>query len=306
MNDVDERKKRNIKIAIIVLIFAAVAIAIYSAIILISRIGKYEVKVVYAPYASTVRIDGDKYKNNATHYLTPGKHTFKVEFENFDSLEQEYDITENTTVYGYLTPNNEAGEKYAREHENEFSAVSGLVAKAQSNYGKSVREQFPLMSKFPIKTPNYTLSYELSETDEFKVIVKANRDFRELAISRLMEVLTQDDITKYDVEIKEFESPFIVEFASNAQTDPYEYLHSGFGSAMDGFHLGDTKEEGNYLYGYIAKRVGYISDIYRFILKRGDAGWVLCGKPYPVLTSINTSCGVSGDILYKVDTDQFQ
>ena len=302
----EERRRRSLKIITVAVIVAIIGIAIYSIVTLIYRIGKVKIVLLYAPYASTVSIDDVNYLNNATHYIVPGKHHVKVEFENFKTLEEDYDMNEDMTIYGQLIAANNVGIEYAKQHGAEFDAVSGLFGQKAAEYGETIHDQYPLMNKFPIKDPHFALSYEITESNEFKIIVKASLAYRNMAITKLMENIDQEDIEEYDIEVKELQSPFTADFVNNSETDPLKYLQAGFGSAMDGFFLGASKEKDGYLYGFIRKNVGYIGDTYKFVLKRKGANWSLCGKPYPVLTSKNTGGGVPSDILYKADLGDYK
>lgn len=304
--NLEKRRKNSVKIAILVILLVLVGIVIYATTALVSRIGKVKVTTLYAPYAASVKLNGQSVRNNADNYVVPGTYKVLVEYKNFDSYEEEIEINESTgVIYGTLSPINEEGEKYYEKHKSEFAAVGGVAGAKQAEEGASVHKQFPIMSKFPLKEPHYTLSYELLNNDtELKIIIKASSGYRSLAITKLLGLVTEDEMSEYDVEIKELVSPFTGEFTQNDQTEPLKFLQAGYGAAMDGFSLGKGKEQDGYYYGYIAKRVGYVNEIYRFVLKKTDAGWQFCGAPYPVLTGKNTP-NVPKEILRKANTGDF-
>lgn len=300
----EQRRKRSLKLSIIIIAIAILGILIYSVITLMYRAGKVKIVVLYAPYASKVQIDGTPYGNNATHYIVPGKHHVKVEFENFKTIEEDYDITSDSEIYGRLVAENDAGKEYAKQHMSEFDSVSGLIGTKEAEYGQSIREQYPLMSKLPAKDPHFAISYEITENNEFKVIIKASLAYRSMAITRMMEILSKDDIKNYDIEVKNLDSPFKSDFVANAETDPFKFLQAGYGGAMNGFTMGSSKEVNGYLYGFIRKNVGYVGETYKFVLKRNKNSWTLCGKPYPVLSAKNTP-NVPIDILYRADKSKY-
>ena len=307
--DIEARKKKTIKIAIILAAIAFAAIVIYAAIVLISRIGKVKVNIVYAPYASTVKLNGNTVRNNADNYIAPGKYTLTADFNNFQSIEEEVEINESTkSLFGALTAINDEGKQYGIAHEHEFTAVSGLIGQKVSDYGQSLHDKYPLMATIAYKDPHYDISYEITDNEEFKIIIKSNLSYRDLAINKLMTRISADDLVKYDVEIKEIESPFAsATFTENAETDPQKYLQTGYGAAMDGFYFGQSRKKDGYYYGFIRRDVGYVGDVYRYILKSADDGWKLCGTPYPVLTAKNTALiSVPGDILYGANTDDYE
>ena len=301
---IEQRRKRSLKLSVVIIAVALLGILIYSIITLMYRAGKVKIVVLYAPYASTVQIDGTPYGNNATHYIVPGKHHVKVEFENFKTLEEDYEITSDSEIYGRLTAENDAGRDYAKQHVAEFDSVSGLIGNKEAEYGQTIRDQYPLMSKLPVKDPHFAISYEITENNEFKVIIKASLAYRSMAITRMMEILSKDDIKNYDIEVKNLDSPFKSDFIANTETDPLKFLQTGYGSAMNGFTMGSSKEVNDYLYGFIRKNVGYVGETYKFVLKRNKNSWTLCGKPYPVLSAKNTP-NVPIDILYRADKSKY-
>lgn len=301
---IEQRRKRSLKLSVVIIVTALLGILIYSIITLMYRAGKVKIVVLYAPYASTVQIDGTPYGNNATHYIVPGKHHVKVEFENFKTLEEDYEITSDSEIYGRLTAENDAGRDYAKQHVAEFDSVSGLIGNKEAEYGQTIRDQYPLMSKLPVKDPHFAISYEITENNEFKVIIKASLAYRSMAITRMMEILSKDDIKNYDIEVKNLDSPFKSDFIANTETDPLKFLQAGYGSAMNGFTMGSSKEVNDYLYGFIRKNVGYVGETYKFVLKRNKNSWTLCGKPYPVLSAKNTP-NVPIDILYRADKSKY-
>lgn len=304
--DIENRRRVSIRVAIAAVAALILCAIAYFVITMITRAGKAKVNVLYAPYASTVTFDGSKIKNNAENWLQPGKHHVVVSFENFNTLETDVEIPkEGTTIFGELAPANEEGERYMREHMLEFESLSAPVAEKTTKQGEALYERFPIMKKFPVKDPHYTLTYILNEDDsDLKIVVRSTLPYRGLAIDKLMEVMTAEEIEQYDVEIEDIETPFVADFAENNETDPFKYLQKGFGNAMNGFYFVRGKEEAGYYYGAIRRDIGYDSDFYRFILKRSGSSWQLCGKPYPVLTSTNTG-GAPAELLFKVDKGNY-
>ena len=109
-NRVNLLEKINIKKTAAAIGIIFLLIIIYSVSVLISRIGKVLVKVQYAPFAATVMIDDIRLSNNSENYIAPGKYNLVVEFENFETLEKEIEITENTLfLAGALRATNDLG-----------------------------------------------------------------------------------------------------------------------------------------------------------------------------------------------------
>ena len=304
--DIEKRRRISIRAAVAALVVLVLGAVAYYAITMIGRIGKAKVDVLYAPYASTVTLDGKRIRNNAENWIEPGQYHVSVSFENFETLEADVTIpNEGTTIYGQLIPLNEAGEQYIRDHEREFQSISAPIAAETVKAGTELYERFPIMKKFPVKDPHYTLTYILNEDNsDLKIVVRSTLPYRGLAIDKLMNIMTEEEIGQYDVEIEDIDSPFTADFAQNAETDPFKYLQKGYGKAMNGFYFVRGKEEGDYYYGAIRRDVGYDSDFYRFILKRNGSSWEFCGNPYPVLTTTNTG-GAPAELLFKVDKGNY-
>lgn len=306
--DIEKRRSITIKVAIAAVIVLILGAVIYFFATMISRSGKTKVNVLYAPYAATVKFDNKTVKNHAENWIAPGKYHVTVSFENFATLEEDVVVpNESTTIYGQLSPANEAGVQYRLEHDREFMSLSGPSSEAVGDYGEKLYARFPIMKKLPVKDPHFAITYILNEDDtELKIAIRSSLEYRGIAIYRMNDVLTAEDIEKYDVEIEDIETPFTKDFVANNEKDPLKYLQKGYGRAMDGFFLGDGRSEGGYYYGFIRRNIGYIADVYRFILKRQENGtWSLCGKPYPVLTSINTN-GAPTDLLVKANADKYR
>ena len=73
-----ERRKKIIKIIIPLFVIVLIGIIIYSVSTMIYRSGKVAVNVVYAPFAATVKINGEKIGNNDTYYIVPGDYRLRL------------------------------------------------------------------------------------------------------------------------------------------------------------------------------------------------------------------------------------
>ncbi|MCQ2570854.1 MAG: PEGA domain-containing protein [Candidatus Saccharibacteria bacterium] len=299
--DRERKRSTSVRLGIIAVFAVLILIIIYSVSTIIGRIGKVKVTILYAPFASTVTFNGEKVPNNGDAYLEPGKYAVKVEFENFKTLEENVEIRNEdsgSVIFGQLTAANDTGVAYAKKHISEFNAISAQVSAMETEFGKTEYEKYPLKYKLPIKDPHYTLSYEITEDEAFNITIKATDGYIGLAINKLYEKLTADEIASHMVVMKDLASPFTGEFTQNAETDPYNYLLAGYGAAMNGFSKGSGKTtKSGYYYGFISQRDGYVSKIYRYILKKNGDGWKLCGYPYPVL-----STPIVGDVPVEIIT----
>ncbi len=300
-----ERRKNILKILIPLFVIALIGIVIYSVSTLIYRAGKSEVAITYAPFAAKVSLNNQRVKNNATQYIKPGSYHLVVEFDNFEKYEEDIKISEGKNeFFGALLAINAEGEEYIKSHISEFYKINSLAGQNAEQDGKALSDRWPLLAQLPIKDPHYTIDYNISSDGEARLAVTASLAYRSVAVSELLSILSGEDLEKYDIIISDLNSPFTADFIQNTEIDALKFLQKGYGNAMSGFELWKTKESDGYLYGVIRKKAGSYYEMYRFVLKKSDAGWQLCGAPYPVLTGKNTP-NVPKEILHKANTSDF-
>lgn len=277
------------RIAIIVGIIFLVII-IYSVSVLISRIGKILVKVEYAPFAATVTINDIKLSNHAENYITPGEYHLKVEFENFETLEKEIEITEDTLfLAGALRAANDLGEAYVSSHQEEFVVIKNYADGVNGGDNERFFKIYPLLASFPITDPHYTIKYKLSEESKPIINVAVGTAYRQMAIYKLLDIMNDKDFETYDIYFDNLENPFAGTFEPNDETDPIKFIEKGFSNTGIDLNVNDGKQEGQYYSAYIRYFYQtYISIIYRVVLIQDSNGWRLVADPYPLLTTSNT------------------
>ena len=282
------------RIAIFLGIVFAIII-IYSVATLLARIGKVPVKIEYAPFASTVKLNDTRMRNNAENYITPGKYTLTVEFENFESIEKEVEITENTIyLAGSLKPINSLGEEYMASHQEEFNIIKRQADEVNSAANKKFFETYQLLVDFPIVDPQYTISYTLSDESKPIINVAAGTAYRQLAVHKLLSIMSSEDFGLYDIFFENLDNPFTDTFKNNQESDPAEFIKKGFSDTGIDFSVNEDKKREDdgyedYYYAYIRYFYNtYISVIYRIVLVKDGNSWKLAANPYPLLTTANT------------------
>lgn len=263
------------------------------------KVGKVEVQVTYAPFSAKVKLDDQTLKNNAKNYIKPGKYTLTVENENFKSVTKDVEITEETTdIYGSLKPSNEAGTKYLNEHIKEFYAVEGVIGARANKEGLTQREKWPIIGKLPIKDPHYTLGYSVPDVDHLVINVYSSVAYRGLALSKLMSIISKDDLALYDIEVKDLVNPYVSP-VENSETDPQAFIRKAFPNYS--FTIGGGRTEGEYYYAFLRAQRDGGPEIFRVVLRRENGNtWRFAGTPYPILTTANTP-NVPVDILYSAN-----
>ena len=288
-NDIIRKRKRSVITMGIILAVVLILVAIYSIVTLIYRAGKIEVKVLYAPYAATVKIDDRQLTNNSTEWIAPGTYHLTVSFnEHFTTVDTEVTVSEEkNAIYGFITPLDEEGQKYARDHIKEYDSVSGIAGRFAAESGKKQHEKYPLMGKLPVKTPHYTLSYSMPSEDEFKLTLTATIGYRGMATRALLDILSDKDLQTYDVVVSDVDdSPFEGKFTENKAEKLVDYIKTGYGAALNGYTVNEPVNKGLYYYGVITKQLKYYKVVYRYVATKDNATgqWKLYAKPYPFVS----------------------
>ena len=236
-------------------------------------------------------------KNDGNNWIAPGKYTLTVEYKNFDTLTQEVEITRDTKqLYGRLLANNEEGQKYAKDHIGEFRDIEGIVGKEATEDGAKQREKWPIINYLPVKDPHYTIGYSIQDLDHLNITITASLAYRGLAINKLLQIVDDEDLGKYDVVFNDLINPY-EKFTANAQEKPEDYLKASYPNYKFSV-VNKTKDD--YCYGFMRHLNGNVSEIFRFVLKKEGNSWKLMGTPYPVLTTTNTP-KVPLDIINKAN-----
>lgn len=299
------QEKLNVKKILIWLAIIWGIIVLGIVIFYLCTLGKIRVDVEYAPFAAKVTLNDTVIMNHHANYISPGDYHIKVEFENFETYEADVAVDSETQyLFGSLSPANEEGEKYVQDHISEFNVIEGIAGKVANIEGEKQRQTYPIMDSLPIKDPYYTIGYTISDDGALSVTVESSISYRSQAVTRVLELLDEEDFEKYDIKFYNLENPYAENFQPNSATDPNEYIRTGFSSLsgdVANFEIGGGEREGDYYYAYLRyfyKK--YIGVVYRVVLKADGDSWQLVADPYPLLTTTNTP-GVPRDIIIKAN-----
>lgn len=284
-----KREFLNKKIIIVVIILwmiLVVGVIIYYLTI----VGKVKLDVEFAPFSAKVTMNGVAVRNHGHNYVAPGEYHVVVEYENFDTYEATVTIESDTKyLYGTLNPSNEEGEKYVKEHIQEFYIVEGIAGEMASLAGQKTRQEYPIIKKLPIKDPYYNIGYTFADDGILKITVKSSISYRQLAVEKLLEILGPEDFGKYDIMFYDLENPYAGKFKDNSADDPVEYIKSGFSDVDVQYDVDKGTLSGDYYYTYLRYMYNnYVSVIFRLVLIHDDDEWRLAADPYPLLTTTNT------------------
>lgn len=281
-------QKRNKILIIILLVFGffIIGLAVWQQV---SRIGKVQVEVKYAPYSARVEIDGKKVKNNHQIYLATGEHEVTVTQEGFDDLTQKVNVDESTGyIYGLMTPNSDQGQEIYSKRQNEFLEVQGLYGMAAVQSGEEQRAKWPIMNHLPINNAVFSLGYTIKEGDKFLIIIEAPDTYLESAVNTLKSLPQDKSLAEYDITIKNFQNPFAKSFISNNSSSPLDFLRQGYQNIN--CTVNEGIKDNNYYYTTITagdpKQFNVVT--YRVLIEYISNQWRLTTTPYPLLTTYNT------------------
>jgi len=287
----------------ILIIITAIIIGLigYNIAIIVSRAGKIPVKVMYAPFDAEVKINGEPYKNNQTHYLKPGNYQVEASREHFQTMTIDYalerDSTDNNFIGG-LVPDDDEGFTIASEHTDDFLQVESLGNVDASNSANKMIKEAPITKYLPINFKTYSVSYNYDDQNKFYVelVLKKGISHSSQAIATLYNL--GDDISpaEYRIIVRDYQDPF-GEFTQNTESDIVKYLESGFGVSFTDYQVITDRiiNQGDY-YGVliVPKNANLSSDtadypVYRSVLKKTDSGWQLVSTPYFVVSQYNAA-----------------
>lgn len=294
MQSIDAHKRNIIIITIIGgLLFLSVAgFAIFQAI---SRIGKVEVGVYYAPFTATVELNGEKTKNNNKTWLTPGTYEVHVSLDNFSEIAKTIEITTETeNIFGSLTPSNEEGERIMSEHESDYAYIDALSSAASVALGENNRKKWPIIADLPISNTLFSLGYSVATDGHLILTVNSSSSYLDTAISQLKNLSSAEDpLAQYDILFSKWTNPLDSLFkTSSSSTDPTAFLTQGYSDAPDSLNLNIIPGhlDGDYYYTIVTTGLAshYNLVTHRAVLKRNNNSWQLTSTPQPIATTYNT------------------
>ncbi len=285
-------KKQIIAIASILGTILAVALIILT-IQTLSRAGKVKITVKYAPFSAEVTLNGKKLKNNAQNYITPGEYQLTVTNPDFATQTDTVTIDDGTEyLFGLLSATTTRGEEITRERAKEFYEAQGIAGMLSNQYGEQQRTDYPILKQLPFTNSLYKLGYTYNSEQNTPTITINTYSVTSIdsAISKLKSLATstEDQITKYDITINEFNNLLENQIQPNESSNPLEYLKSGLKDTD--YQVQTGKQENGYYYTNIVtgSEERYTVVTYKAILIQDGNFWRLTSTPYPILTEINT------------------
>ena len=263
-----------------------VIIIIVALINIITKIGKIEVYIGYAPFVSEVTLNGEKIKNNAKHYLEQGEYVIHVECDGFESIDESVIVDDEIIgIFGSMIAKTDEAKILANKHMNDFLKIESYYGEEIQKAGEKSRKEWPIITRLPIKNSLYKIGY-IIENNNITLTIETTESYMDAAVKNFLEhVGDVDNIAKYKIEYKEFVNRLDKYFVENSATTPEEYITNAFSGANNfQFVMGEEKEEYYIAVVTIGTEQTYSLVHYRMILKREGNKFKLASEPAPLLT----------------------
>ena len=280
----------KIKTAIICFVIFSIAVILYVVINNLSHIGKVPVEIKYAPFEASVFIDNQNYPvNNATNWLELGPHHIMVVLNEFQTLEEDIEITEETKyIYGSLKTQDENNTDLYKKYQADYLQVEGFGGKQSEKEAQKLIEEWPILKHLPYIKNNYALGTMFDEQNNLVITVRAKATQLDNAINKLRSL--DESVIQYPVKINDFNNELEGKIIENNNSNPTTFLEVGYQNINLPYQVNEGVYSDDYYYTTISvgKYAGYIPITYRVVLQKKDNSWHLNSDPFPILTLYNT------------------
>ncbi len=283
-----ENLSRKQKILALAVGVAFLVIILYSVVTVFSRMGKVRVNIEVAPFVAEIKLNGEKFENNSTVYLEPGVYDMVAELEHFETLEEEFEITEESEyIYGVMKYSDDEGKAIYDSYTNDYATVEGIIGGVLTDEGEKLRENDPILNYLPYNMKSYTLSYHTKDDGQLLININAKQIYLETAIKQLYSFDDSISVAKYEIKIlSEVDTDWkTISFVENSNVDATEFIISGYGSVLDEYEI-ETMEIGDYIGVKMIKEAPddwLYQYVYRTILRKDGNSYKMLAAPYPIL-----------------------
>ena len=283
-------KNLNPKQRLIFFILSAIILIgiVYFIATSINHIGKIEVTVQYAPRNAVIKLNNTKINNNSKIWLEPGTYKANIEFEHFETIERDIEISNDYKyIVGTLNAIDDEGKAYINSHKQEFIEAEGIVGLAINQEGIAIKKKYPILNYLPINNRLYSISYAYTDDNEPIIMVKSEPEYLDIAVQKIKK-LKNVDLTVYQINFST-QNPFTF-YTEKAQSTPEETIKQSFN--LSGYKLSAGQNIADNYYAATIYKYNYDKDLvyghYRILLKKDDNKWHIVSSPQPLLTKQNT------------------
>ena len=200
-----QQHKRKVIIATLLLV---AVILIWTAVILVGRIGKVATTFAIVPSDATITINGNRI-GSGSQWIAAGKYEVIVQKDGFASTKKTINITEakeQNVVAASLKAESDEAKKWAENHQQEYSKNEKYGAIEANNEGEYFSQTNPITTKLPFVDPYYTISYTPSENDSVDLTISTpSPRYRFYAVEKIREL--GYDPTDFKIIFKDYKNP---------------------------------------------------------------------------------------------------
>lgn len=291
--------KQKVILSITTFVILLIAIIIISVIVISNRSDKTKVSIAIEPSNTQVFLDGNnKNVNNSDIYISNEEHTFFAFLDGYIYQEINIHINEyNSEIITQLTPISSSAISSNNPHvvsdEKELDAEKRTFEKLQTN--------FPIIAYLPYNPTNslFGITYDFNENyTQLNININPKEKNNAIALNSACETLKNFDtnisISNYNIVFNDFTNILENHFQDNHETDPINFLKTGF-SSVNNIRIQEGRSDNEYYYTVIENTIplpdtdktDYLP--YRVVLKKQDNSWILTGTPTLLLTTYNTT-----------------
>ncbi len=146
---------------------------IWTAFILLSRIGKLPVTVSVVPSDATITVNNQS-EGNGTAWLVPGTYKVKIKKDGYTPQEKTVIVSDKKTdnvVVASLKPESDEAKKWATEHAKEYKDNEKYGAIEASSNGEYFSAINPITKKLPFTDPYYKIGYIVGDKQSITLTV---------------------------------------------------------------------------------------------------------------------------------------
>ena len=288
--NISPKQKLLIIISSFILLFSVV-FYIFSSIKTNSN--KVAVEFHYAPFKSTLKLNGKNYPNHHKINIEPGKYQLTVTLEHFKTINQTIDITsdQNQVFSAGLTPSDDLGKSIKKQYLGDYKSLEGFASLESNQKGEKEKSSYPIISILPVDKVIYKISYEFSSKKP-TIIIHSEPVYIDNALQFLYSQTNLDPkIPSYRIVMSSYyENTFLNSTPKpSSATDPVEFIKESYPDQFNDYQFKIFKYK-NYTalaFYYISPDQHYKSETYRMVLKPKDQTWQIINYPYPIASRDN-------------------
>lgn len=233
--------------------------------------------------------------------------TYRIDYGNIEGCKADICLK----ITDYTGENKENALKYLSDNGFNPDNFEIIYENTAQNY-----QDNPITNYLPFKTL-FDITYNYSASNELLIAVESPQTYFDEAITKLKEfsqtayvVGSNKTIAEYNIKFNysNFSNPFENTFVANSETDPINYIRTGFSNINPeyNFQIQQGTQEGNYYYTTVT--IGSYSQFsqvtFRIILVKNNDSWQLSSSPQPIITTTHAK-EIPLDILNKVNALPF-